>query len=54
MIISFENDKIKQTARSEKAGISQPEIFSPSAVRNIQNTEKNSSEELVHAILWVI
>jgi hypothetical protein len=34
----LENDKIKQTARSEKAGIS-PEIFSPSAVR-IQNTEK--------------
>jgi LAO/AO transport system kinase len=51
MIISIENDKIKQTC-SEKAGISQPEIFSPSAVRNIQNTEKQpSSEELVHAIL---
>jgi hypothetical protein len=27
MIISIENDKIKQTARSEKAGISQPEIL---------------------------
>jgi hypothetical protein len=35
----LENDKIKQTACSEKAGISQPEIFL-SAVRNIQNTEK--------------
>jgi hypothetical protein len=27
MIISIENDKIKQTACSEKAGISQPEIL---------------------------
>jgi LAO/AO transport system kinase len=38
----LENDKIKQTARSEKAGISQPEIFSPSAVRNIQNTKNTT------------
>ena len=49
----MENDKIKQTARNEKAGISQPEIFSPSVVRNIQKYRKiqPSSEELVHAIL---
>jgi hypothetical protein len=37
----LENDKIKQTARSEKAGISQPEILA-SAVRNIQK-QKNTT-----------
>jgi LAO/AO transport system kinase len=49
----LENDKIKQTARSEKAGISPPEIFSPSVVKNIQKYRKiqPSSEELVKGIL---
>jgi LAO/AO transport system kinase len=50
---ALENDKIKLTARSEKAGISQPEIFSPTVVKNIQKHRKvqPSSEELVEGIL---
>jgi LAO/AO transport system kinase len=49
----LENDKIKQTALNEKAGISPPEIFSPSVVKNIQKFRKvqPSSDELVKGIL---
>ncbi|WP_339918583.1 methylmalonyl Co-A mutase-associated GTPase MeaB [uncultured Flavobacterium sp.] len=49
----MENDKIKQTALNEKAGIPQPEIFSPSVVKNIQKYRKvqPSSDELVTGIL---
>ncbi|MEZ7498876.1 methylmalonyl Co-A mutase-associated GTPase MeaB [Flavobacterium sp. Arc3] len=49
----MENDKIKQTALNEKAGISPPEIFSPSVVKNIQKFRKvqPSSDELVKGIL---
>jgi len=49
----LENDKIKQTALNEKAGISPPEIFSPAVVKNIQKFRKvqPSSDELVKGIL---
>lgn len=49
----MENEKIKHTALNEKAGISQPEIFSASVVKNIQKFRKvqPSSEELVQGIL---
>jgi LAO/AO transport system kinase len=49
----LENDKIKNTALHEKAGISRPEIFSPSAAKNIQTFRKAqpSSEELIKGIL---
>jgi LAO/AO transport system kinase len=49
----LENDKIKHSALSEKAGISPPEIFSPTVVKNIQKYRKvqPSSQELVTGIL---
>jgi LAO/AO transport system kinase len=49
----LENEKIKPTTLNEKAGISQPEIFSASVVKNIQKFRKvqPSSEELVQGIL---
>lgn len=49
----MENEKIKPTTLNEKAGISQPEIFSASVVKNIQKFRKvqPSSEELVQGIL---
>ena len=49
----MENDKIKHSALSEKAGISPPEIFSPTVVKNIQKYRKvqPSSQELVTGIL---
>jgi LAO/AO transport system kinase len=47
----LENDKIKQTARSEKAGISQPEIFSVCCKKHSKYRKYNLPEELVHAIL---
>jgi LAO/AO transport system kinase len=49
----LENDKIKQTAYNERSWNSQPEIFSPSVVKNIQKYRKlqPSSEELVTGIL---
>jgi len=49
----LENEKIKNTALNEKAGISPPEIFSAAVVKNIQKFRKvqPSSEELVQGIL---
>jgi hypothetical protein len=52
MIISIENDKIKQTARSEKAGISQPEILARLETFKIQ--KNTTSEELFMLFYWVI
>jgi LAO/AO transport system kinase len=49
----LEKDKNKHSALEEKAGIERPEIFSPSAVKNIQKFRKiqPSAEELVTGIL---
>ena len=49
----MENDKIKNTALHEKAGISPPEIISSSAVSQVQKFRKTqpSSQELINGIL---
>jgi LAO/AO transport system kinase len=49
----LENDKIKNTALHEKAGISPPEIISSSAVSQVQKFRKTqpSSQELINGIL---
>ena len=49
----MENDKIKNTALHEKAGISPPEIISSSAVNQVQKFRKTqpSPQELINGIL---
>jgi LAO/AO transport system kinase len=49
----LENDKIKNTALHEKAGISPPEIISSSAVNQVQKFRKTqpSPQELINGIL---
>lgn len=49
----MENDKIKNTALHEKAGISSPEIISSSAVNQVQKFRKTqpSPQELINGIL---
>lgn len=49
----MENDKKKQSALCEKAGISSPEIISSASVAHIKNLKKHqpSSEELISGIL---
>jgi hypothetical protein len=49
MIISGKRQNKKQTARSEKAGISQPEILPVCCKHPKYRKIQPSSEELVHA-----